>query len=156
MLKKKILLKYHRTLYHRISTRIRISRRKNTTQSTSAVKEAIAKEEKRIECWGKLKSEALPKVDVTRRQAQKRRMVPRKIKTGAFTKMISLLWIGNKSKENGTTSIKMEIVFILLHLQRLCLWSRWCHGRKIVGPNLDNQWYYADSSGRLIQNTWKN
>ena len=51
----------------------------NTTQSTSAVKEAIAKEEKKESSVEEnSKSETLPKVDVQEDKTKKRRVVPRK------------------------------------------------------------------------------
>lgn len=68
-----------------------ISAEENTTQSTSAVKEAIAKEEKKESgVEENSKSETLPKVDV-QEDKPKKKGGTKKIKTGAFTKMISLL-----------------------------------------------------------------
>ena len=63
----------------------------NTTQSTSAVKEAIAKEEKKESSVEEnSKSETLPKVDVQEDKTKKKGGT-KKITTGVFTKMISLL-----------------------------------------------------------------
>ena len=59
----------------------------NTTQSTSAVKEAIAKEEKKESSVEEnSKSEVLPKVT-----SPKKKDGTKKITTGVFTKMINLL-----------------------------------------------------------------
>lgn len=63
----------------------------NTTQSTSAVKEAIAKEEKKESSVEEnSKSEVLPKVDV-QEDKPKKKDGTKKITTGVFTKMINLL-----------------------------------------------------------------
>ena len=62
----------------------------NTTQSTSAVKEAIAKEEKKESSVEEnSKSEVLPKM--CKKTSPKKKDGTKKITTGVFTKMINLL-----------------------------------------------------------------
>lgn len=126
----------------------------NTTQSTSAVKEAIAKEEKkesRVE--ENSKSETLPKVDVQEDKPKKEGWYQENHhwrfyqddKPALNWKQIQGKWYyfdqdGNRLHSTVYKGYAFDQDGVMIE-------NSWTH--------LDNQWYYADSSGRLAQNTWK-
>lgn len=126
----------------------------NTTQSTSAVKEAIAKEEKtESSVEENSKSEVLPKVDVQEGKPQKEGWYQENHhwrfyqddKPALNWKQIQGKWYyfdqdGNRLHSTIYKGYAFDQDGVMVE-------NSW--------TNLDNQWYYADSSGRLAQNTWK-
>ena len=126
----------------------------NTTQSTSAVKEAIAREEKKepsIE--EKSKSEVLPKVDVQEDKPKKEGWYQENHhwrfyqddKPALNWKQIQGKWYyfdqdGNRLHSTIYKGYAFDQDGVMIENS----WTK-----------LDNQWYYAGSSGRLAQNTWK-
>ena len=126
----------------------------NTTQSTSAVKEAIAKEEKKESSVEEnSKSEVLPKVDVQEDKPQKEGWYQENRhwrfyqddKPALNWKQIQGKWYyfdqdGNRLHSTIYKGYAFDQDGVMIE-------NSW--------TNLDNQWYYADSSGRLAQNTWK-
>jgi len=126
----------------------------NTTQSTSAVKEAIAKEEKKESSVEEnSKSEVLPKVDVQEGKPQKEGWYQENHhwrfyqddKPALNWKQIQGKWYyfdqdGNRLHSTIYKGYAFDQDGVMVE-------NSW--------TNLDNQWYYADSSGRLAQNTWK-
>ncbi|ORO51397.1 N-acetylmuramoyl-L-alanine amidase [Streptococcus oralis subsp. oralis] len=126
----------------------------NTTQSTSAVKEAIAKEEKKESSVEEnSKSEALPKVDVQEDKPKKEGWYQENHhwrfyqddKPALNWKQIQGKWYyfdqdGNRLHSTIYKGYAFDQDGVMIE-------NSW--------TNLDNQWYYSDSSGRLAQNTWK-
>ena len=131
-----------------------VSGEENTTQSTSAVKEAIAKEEKKESSVEEnSKSETLPKVDVQEDKPQKEGWYQENHhwrfyqddKPALNWKQIQGKWYyfdqdGNRLHSTIYKGYAFDQDGVMVE-------NSW--------TNLDNQWYYADSSGRLAQNTWK-
>ena len=126
----------------------------NTTQSTSAVKEAIAKEEKKESSVEEnSKSEVLPKVDVQEDKPKKEGWYQENHhwrfyqddKPALNWKQIQGKWYYFDQDGNRLHStIYKGYAFDQDGVMTENSWTK-----------LDNQWYYADSSGRLAQNTWK-
>ena len=126
----------------------------NTTQSTSAVKEAIAKEEKKESSVEEnSKSEVLPKVDVQEDKTKKEGWYQENHhwrfyqddKPALNWKQIQGKWYyfdqdGNRLHSTVYKGYAFDQDGVMIENS----WTK-----------LDNQWYYADSSGRLAQNTWK-
>lgn len=126
----------------------------NTTQSTSAVKEAIAKEEKKESSVEEnSKSEVLPKVDVQEDKPKKEGWYQENHhwrfyqddKPALNWKQIQGKWYyfdqdGNRLHSTVYKGYDFDQDGVMTENS----WTK-----------LDNQWYYADSSGRLAQNTWK-
>jgi len=126
----------------------------NTTQSTSAVKEAIAKEEKKESSVEEnSKSEVLPKIDVQENKPQKEGWYQENHhwrfyqddKPALNWKQIQGKWYyfdqdGNRLHSTVYKGYAFDQDGVMVE-------NSW--------TNLDNQWYYADSSGRLALNTWK-
>ena len=126
----------------------------NTTQSTSAVKEAIAKEEKKESSVEEnSKSEVLPKVDVQEDKTKKEGWYQENHhwrfyqddKPALNWKQIQGKWYyfdqdGNRLHSTIYKGYAFDQDGVMIENS----WTK-----------LDNQWYYADSSGRLAQNTWK-
>ena len=126
----------------------------NTTQSTPAVKEAIAKEEKKESSVEEnSKSETLPKVDVQEDKPKKEGWYQENHhwrfyqddKPALNWKQIQGKWYyfdqdGNRLHSTVYKGYAFDQDGVMTE-------NSWTH--------LDNQWYYADSSGRLAQNTWK-
>lgn len=126
----------------------------NTTQSTSAVKEAIVKEEKKeSSVEGNSKSEVLPKVDVQEDKPKKEGWYQENHhwrfyqddKPTLNWKQIQGKWYyfdqdGNRLHSTVYKGYAFDQDGVMIE-------SSW--------TKLDNQWYYADSSGRLAQDTWK-
>lgn len=126
----------------------------NTTQSTSAVKEATAKEEKKESSVEKnSKSEVLPKVDVQEDKPKKEGWYQENHhwrfyqddKPALNWKQIQGKWYyfdqdGNRLHSTVYKGYAFDQDGVMIE-------NSWTH--------LDNQWYYADPSGRLAQNTWK-
>ncbi|WP_438270567.1 N-acetylmuramoyl-L-alanine amidase [Streptococcus oralis] len=131
-----------------------ISAEENTTQSTSAVKEAIAKEEKKESSVEEnSKSETLPKVDVQEDKPKKEGWYQENQnwrfyqddKPALNWKQIQGKWYyfdqdGNRLHSTIYKGYAFDQDGVMIENS----WTK-----------LDNQWYYANSSGRLIQNTWK-
>ena len=126
----------------------------NTTQSTSAVKEAIAKEEKKESSVEEnSKSETLPKVDVQEDKPKKEGWYQENHhlrfyqddKPALNWKQIQGKWYyfdqdGNRLHSTVYKGYAFDQDGVMIENS----WTK-----------LDNQWYYADPSGRLAQNTWK-
>lgn len=126
----------------------------NTTQTTSAVKEAIAKEEKKeSSVEGNSKSEVLPKIDVQENKPKKEGWYQENHhwrfyqddKPALNWKQIQSKWYyfdqdGNRLHSTIYKGYAFDQDGVMVE-------NSW--------TNLDNQWYYADSSGRLALNTWK-
>lgn len=126
----------------------------NTTQSTSAVKEAIAKEEKKESSVEEnSKSETLPKVDVQEDKPKKEGWYQENHhwrfyqddKPALNWKQIQGKWYyfdqdGNRLHSTVYKGYAFDQDGVMVE-------NSWI--------KLDNQWYYADSSGRLAQNSWK-
>lgn len=126
----------------------------NTTQSTPAVKEAIAKEEKKgSSVEENSKSETLPKVDVQEDKPKKEGWYQENHhwrfyqddKPALNWKQIQGKWYyfdqdGNRLHSTIYKGYAFDQDGVMIENS----WTK-----------LDNQWYYADSSGRLAQNTWK-
>lgn len=126
----------------------------NTTQSTSAVKESIAKEEKKESSVEEnSKSEVLPKIDVQENKPPKEGWYQENHhwrfyqddKPALNWKQIQGKWYyfdqdGNRLHSTIYKGYAFDQDGVMVE-------NSW--------TNLDNQWYYADSSGRLAQNTWK-
>lgn len=126
----------------------------NTTQSTSAVKEAIAKEEKKESSVEEnSKSEVLPKVNVQEDKPKKEGWYQENHhwrfyqddKPALNWKQIQGKWYyfdqdGNRLHSTVYKGYAFDQDGVMIENS----WTK-----------LDNQWYYADSSGRLAQNTWK-
>ena len=131
-----------------------VSGEENTTQSTSAVKEAIAKEEKKESSVEEnSKSEVLPKVDVQEDKPKKEGWYQENRhwrfyqddKPALNWKQIQGKWYyfdqdGNRLHSTIYKGYAFDQDGAMVE-------NSW--------TNLDNQWYYADSSGRLALNTWK-
>lgn len=126
----------------------------NTTQSTPAVKEAIAKEEKKDSSVEEnSKSETLPKVDVQEDKPKKEGWHQENHhwrfyqddKPALNWKQIQGKWYYFDQDGNRLHStVYKGYAFDQDGVMTENSWTK-----------LDNQWYYADSSGRLAQNTWK-
>lgn len=126
----------------------------NTTQSTSAVKEAIAKEEKKESSVEEnSKSEVLPKVDVQEDKPKKEGWHQENHhwrfyqddKPALNWKQIQGKWYyfdqdGNRLHSTIYKGYAFDQDGVMIENS----WTK-----------LDNQWYYADPSGRLALNTWK-
>ena len=126
----------------------------NTTQSTSAVKEAIAKEEKKDSIVKeKTESETLPKVDVQEDKSKKEGWHQENHhwrfyqddKPALNWKQIQGKWYyfdqdGNRLHSTIYKGYAFDQDGVMIENS----WTK-----------LDNQWYYADSYGRLAQNSWK-
>ena len=131
-----------------------VSGEENTTQSTSAVKEAIAKEEKKESSVEEnSKSEVLPKVDVQEDKPKKEAWYQENHhwrfyqddKPALNWKQIQGKWYYFDQDGNRLHStVYKGYAFDQDGVMTENSWTK-----------LDNQWYYADSSGRLAQNTWK-
>ena len=131
-----------------------VSGEENTTQSTSAVKESIAKEEKKESSVEEnSKSEVLPKVDVQEDKPKKEGWYQENHhwrfyqddKPALNWKQIQGKWYyfdqdGNRLHSTIYKGYAFDQDGVMIENS----WTK-----------LDNQWYYADSSGRLAQNTWK-
>ena len=131
-----------------------ISAEENTTQSTSAVKEAIAKEEKKESSVEEnSKSETLPKVDVQEDKPKKEGWYQENQnwrfyqddKPALNWKQIQGKWYyfdqdGNRLHSTIYKGYAFDQDGVMIENS----WTK-----------LDNQWYYADPSGRLALNTWK-
>lgn len=131
-----------------------VSGEENTTQSTSAVKESIAKEEKKESSVEEnSKSEVLPKIDVQENKPPKEGWYQENHhwrfyqddKPALNWKQIQGKWYyfdqdGNRLHSTIYKGYAFDQDGVMVE-------NSW--------TNLDNQWYYADSSGRLAQNTWK-
>ena len=131
-----------------------VSGEENTTQSTSAVKEAIAKEEKKESSVEEnSKSETLPKVDVQEDKPKKEGWYQENQnwrfyqddKPALNWKQIQGKWYyfdqdGNRLHSTIYKGYAFDQDGVMIE-------NSW--------TQLDNQWYYADSSGRLAQNSWK-
>ena len=131
-----------------------VSGEENTTQSTSAVKEAIAKEEKKESSVEEnSKSETLPKVYVQEDKPQKEGWYQENHhwrfyqddKPALNWKQIQGKWYyfdqdGNRLHSTIYKGYAFDQDGAMVE-------NSW--------TNLDNQWYYAEPSGRLAQNTWK-
>lgn len=131
-----------------------VSGEENTTQSTSAVKESIAKEEKKESSVEEnSKSEVLPKVDVQEDKPPKEGWYQENHhwrfyqddKPALNWKQIQGKWYyfdqdGNRLHSTIYKGYAFDQDGVMVE-------NSW--------TNLDNQWYYADSSGRLAENTWK-
>ena len=126
----------------------------NTTQSTPAVKEAIAKEEKKESSVEEnSKSEVLPKVNVQEDKPKKEGWYQENHhwrfyqddKPALNWKQIQGKWYYFDQDGNRLHStVYKGYAFDQDGVMTENSWTK-----------LDNQWYYADSSGRLAQNTWK-
>ena len=126
----------------------------NTTQSTPAVKEAIAKEEKKESSVEEnSKSETLPKVDVQEDKPKKEGWYQENRhwrfyqddKPALNWKQIQGKWYyfdqdGNRLHSTIYKGYAFDQDGVMIENS----WTK-----------LDNQWYYADPSGRLALNTWK-
>ena len=126
----------------------------NTTQSTPAVKEIIAKEEKKESSVEEnSKSEVLPKVDAQEDKTKKEGWYQENHhwrfyqddKPALNWKQIQGKWYyfdqdGNRLHSTVYKGYAFDQDGVMIENS----WTK-----------LDNQWYYADSSGRLAQNTWK-
>ena len=126
----------------------------NTTQSTSAVKEAIVKEEKKESSVGEnSKSEVLPKVNVQEDKPKKEGWYQENHhwrfyqddKPALNWKQIQGKWYyfdqdGNRLHSTVYKGYAFDQDGVMIENS----WTK-----------LDNQWYYADPSGRLALNTWK-
>ncbi len=126
----------------------------NTTQSTPAVKEAIAKEEKKDSSVEEnSKSETLPKVDVQEDKPKKEGWHQENHhwrfyqddKPALNWKQIQGKWYyfdqdGNRLHSTVYKGYAFDQDGVMIENS----WTK-----------LDNQWYYAASSGQLVQNTWK-
>ena len=126
----------------------------NTTQSTSAVKEATAKEEKKDSIVKeKTESETLPKVDAQEDKTKKEGWYQENHhwrfyqddKPALNWKQIQGKWYyfdqdGNRLHSTIYKGYAFDQDGVMIENS----WTK-----------LDNQWYYADSSGRLAQNSWK-
>ena len=126
----------------------------NTTQSTSAVKEAIAKEEKKESSVEEnSKSEVLPKVNVQEDKPKKEGWYQENHhwrfyqddKPALNWKQIQGKWYyfdqdGNRLHSTIYKGYAFDQDGVMIENS----WTK-----------LDNQWYYADPSGRLALNTWK-
>ena len=131
-----------------------VSGEENTTQSTSAVKESIAKEEKKESSVEEnSKSEVLPKVDVQEDKPPKEGWYQENHhwrfyqddKPALNWKQIQGKWYYFDQDGNRLHStVYKGYAFDQDGVMTENSWTK-----------LDNQWYYADSSGRLAQNTWK-
>lgn len=131
-----------------------VSGEENTTQSTSAVKESIAKEEKKESSVEEnSKSEVLPKVDVQEDKPPKEGWYQENHhwrfyqddKPALNWKQIQGKWYyfdqdGNRLHSTIYKGYAFDQDGVMVE-------NSW--------TNLNNQWYYADSSGRLAQSTWK-
>ena len=126
----------------------------NTTQSTPAVKEAIAKEEKKESSVEEnSKSEVLPKVNVQEDKPKKEGWYQENHhwrfyqddKPALNWKQIQGKWYYFDQDGNRLHSTVYK--GYAFNQDGVMVENSW--------TNLDNQWYYADSSGRLAQNTWK-
>ncbi len=126
----------------------------NTTQSTSAVKETIVKEEKKESSVEEnSKSEVLPKVDVQEDKPKKEGWYQENHhwrfyqddKPALNWKQIQGKWYYFDQDGNRLHStVYKGYAFDQDGVMTENSWTK-----------LDNQWYYADSSGRLALNTWK-
>lgn len=126
----------------------------NTTQSTSAVKETIVKEEKKESSVEEnSKSEVLPKVDVQEDKPKKEGWYQENHhwrfyqddKPALNWKQIQGKWYYFDQDGNRLHStVYKGYAFDQDGVMTENSWTK-----------LDNQWYYADPSGRLAQNTWK-
>lgn len=131
-----------------------VSGEENTTQSTSAVKESIAKEEKKESSVEEnSKSEVLPKIDVQENKPQKEGWYQENHhwrfyqddKPALNWKQIQGKWYyfdqdGNRLHSTIYKGYAFDQDGVMVE-------NSW--------TNLNNQWYYADPSGRLAQNSWK-
>ena len=126
----------------------------NTTQSTSSIKETVAKEEKNDSIVKeKTESETLPKVDVQEDKTKKEGWYQENHhwrfyqddKPALNWKQIQGKWYYFDQDGNRLHStVYKGYAFDQDGVMTENSWTK-----------LDNQWYYADSSGRLAQNTWK-
>ena len=126
----------------------------NTTQSTPAVKEAIAKEEKKESSVEEnSKSEVLPKVDVQEDKPKKEGWYQENRhwrfyqddKPALNWKQIQGKWYyfdqdGNRLHSTIYKGYAFDQDGVMIENS----WTKW-----------ENQWYYAAPSGRLTQNAWK-
>lgn len=126
----------------------------NTTQSTSSIKETVAKEEKNDSIVKeKTESETLPKVDVQEDKTKKEGWYQENHhwrfyqddKPALNWKQIQGKWY--YFDQNGDRLQSTIYKGYAFDQEGAMVENSW--------TKLDNQWYYADSSGRLAQNTWK-
>ena len=126
----------------------------NTTQSTSAVKEAIAKEEKKESSVEEnSKSEVLPKVDVQEDKTKKEGWYQENHhwrfyqddKPALNWKQIQGKWY--YFDQNGDRLQSTIYKGYAFDQEGAMVENSW--------TKLENQWYYAAPSGRLTQNAWK-
>lgn len=131
-----------------------VSGEENTTQSTSAVKEAIAKEEKKESSVEEnSKSEVLPKVDVQEDKLKKE---------GWYQENQNWRFYQDDKPTLNWKQIQGKWYYFDQDGNRLhsTIYKGYAFDQDGVmvensWTNLDNKWYYADPSGRLAQNTWK-
>lgn len=126
----------------------------NTTQSTSAVKEAIAKEEKKESSVEEnSKSETLPKLDAQEAKPKKEgwyqenyhwRFYQDDQPTVNWKQIQGKWYYFDQNGDRLQSTIYKGYAFDQDGAMVENSWTK-----------LDNQWYYADPSGRLAQNTWK-
>nr|WP_282185252.1 N-acetylmuramoyl-L-alanine amidase [Streptococcus oralis] len=126
----------------------------NTTQTTSAVKEAIAKEEKKESSVEEnSESETLPKVDVQEDKPQKEGWYQENHHWRFYQDdKPALNWEQIQGKwyyfdQDGNRLHSTIYKGYAFDQDGVMVENSW--------TKLDNQWYYADSSGRLALNTWK-
>lgn len=126
----------------------------NTTQSTSAVKEAIAKEEKKESSVEEnSKSEVLPKVDV-HEDKTKREGWQEENKQWRFyeNNQPVLKWKKIQDKwyyfdQEGNRLSDTIFDGYVLNKDGVMVENGWVA--------LEGKWYYASESGKIIQQTWK-
>lgn len=126
----------------------------NTTQSTSAVKKAIAKEEKKESSVEEnSKSETLPKLDAQEAKPKKEgwyqenyhwRFYQDDQPTVNWKQIQGKWYYFDQNGDRLQSTIYKGYAFDQDGAMVENSWTK-----------LDNQWYYADPSGRLAQNTWK-
>lgn len=126
----------------------------NTTQSTSAIKEAVTKEEKKESSIEEnSKSETLPKVDVQEDKTKKEGWYQENHHWRFYQDdKPTLNWKQIQGKwyyfdQNGNRLQSTIYKGYAFDQDGVMVENSW--------TKLDNQWYYADSSGRLAQNSWK-
>ena len=131
-----------------------VSAEENTTQSTSAVKEAIAKEEKKESSVEEnSKSETLPKVDAQEAKPKKEGWYQENYHWRFYQDdQPTVNWKQIQGKwyyfdQNGNRLQSTIYKGYAFDQDGAMVENSW--------TKLYNQWYYADPSGRLAQNTWK-
>ena len=151
---KKLLLASALILSIAGSTLAPVSAEENTTQSTSAVKEAIAKEEKKESSVEEnSKSEVLLKVDVQEDKPKKEGWYQENHNWRFYQDdKPTLNWKQIQGKwyyfdQNGDRLQSTIYKGYAFDQDGAMVENSW--------TKLENQWYYAAPSGRLTQNAWK-